>query len=53
MGTVTFTQEDIIRPTPYLHLEEGGEPLAQVGLGVTAQVPVGAVSAARGGGAGK
>lgn len=25
----------------YLHVEEGGEPLPQVGLGVTAQIPVG------------
>lgn len=39
----------IIWPTPYLHLEEGGEPLPQIGLGVTAQVPVETVSAARGG----
>lgn len=25
----------------YLHVEEGGEPLPQVGLGVTAQIPAG------------
>lgn len=43
----------IIQPTPYLHLEEGGKPLPQISLGVTAQVPVETVSAATGSGGGK
>lgn len=43
----------IIPPTPYLHLEEGGKPLPQISLGVTAQVPVETVSAATGSGGGK
>lgn len=28
-------------PAPYLHVEEGGKPLPEIGLGVTAQVPAG------------
>lgn len=52
-GTVPLLQGGIILPTLYLHLEEGGKPLPQISLGVTAQVPVETVSAARGGGGGK
>lgn len=36
-------------PAPYLHVEEGGEPLPQIGLGVAAQVPAGGTASAAGG----